>query len=297
MLFPAPRDLSPRLLSRLPDRHRAPRRTPWADAHLGGREVDSHLQAPCFDAAGNLHAVDAAFGRVFRVTPTQWPVVAEYEGWPAALATGPADSLLLADARHGLMSLDAASGAIAPLLETAGGEGFKGLAAVATGPGGQLLLADAGRTGLQDPGGRLWRLWPDGRLERLLGKAPGPRAVALNRAGGHAFVAMAGSGEVWRFALRDEAPAGLAVAFFRAPAGLSGPVALAVDAHDRLFVAQPGHGIVWGLDPFGVPVLAVDCRAFGRSPTGLCLAPDGTTLLIVEADSGTVLSLDLPAPG
>ncbi|MFC7553745.1 hypothetical protein ACFQU7_18205 [Pseudoroseomonas wenyumeiae] len=68
--------------------------------------------------------MDTAFGRVFRVTPTQWPVVTEYEGWPAGLATGPADSLLLADRRHGLMSLDAASGAIA-LLETAGGEGFK----------------------------------------------------------------------------------------------------------------------------------------------------------------------------
>jgi gluconolactonase len=297
MVFPPPRSLAPRLLSRLPDRHRTPRRTSWADAKLGGREVDSALRAPCFDAAGNLHAVDSAFGRVFRITPTQWPVVAEYEGWPSGLATGAADSLLLADHRHGLLSLDAASGAIAPLLETANGEGFKGLADVAAGPGGQVLLTDAGQTGMQDPGGRVWRLWPDGRVDRLLERGAGPAGIVPNRAGTHAYVAMGASGEVWRFALRDHGWAGAAGVFFRAPAGLAGPAGLAVDAHDRLFVAQPGHGMVWGLDPFGLPVLAVDCRAFGRNPTGLCLAPDGTTLLITEAESGAVLSLDLPAPG
>jgi gluconolactonase len=297
MWFPAPRELSLRLLSRLPERHRAPRRTAWADAHLGGREIDSALDAPCFDAAGNLHAVDTAFGRVFRVTPTQWPVVTEYEGWPAGLATGPADSLLLADRRHGLMSLDAATGAIAPLLETARGEGFKGLGAVATGPGGQVLLSDSGRSGLQDASGCLWRFWPDGRLDRLMSRIPGPRGIALGRGGRHAFLAVAGSAEVWRFALDENAPAGMTGLFFRAPGGIAGPAGLAVDAHDRLFVAQPGHGMVWGLDAFGVPVLAIECRGFGRSPTGLCMAPDGITLLVTEADSGSVLSVELPAPG
>ncbi len=294
MWFPAPRALSPRLLSRLPERHRISRRTTWADSNRDGAELHSFLQAPRFDSAGNLHVVDIPFGRIFRVGPTQWPVVAEYEGWPGGLATGPADSLLVADHRHGLLSLDPASGAIAPLLETARGEGFRGLADACAGPGGQVLLSDGGQTGMQDPTGRVWRLWPDGRVDKLIGNGPGPGGLALNRAGTHCYVAMAPSGEVWRFALRDDALVARAGVFFRAPAGTGGPAGLAVDAHDRLFIANPGHGMVWGVDPFGAPLIAIDCTAFGRTPTSLCLAPDGTTLLITEADSGSVLSVELP---
>jgi gluconolactonase len=295
MWFPNPRDLTPRVLSRLPDRHRTPRRTTWADANRGGQEIDSFLEAPCFDSAGNLHVVDIPYGRVFRVGPTQWPVVAEYEGWPNGLAAGPADSLLVADHRHGLLSLDPATGAIAPLLETVGSEGFKGLNDVATGPGGQILLTDQGQTGLQDPSGRVWRLWPDGRVDKLIGNGPSPNGIVLNRAGTHAYVAMTRSCEVWRFALREDAWVAKAQCFFRTPAGISGPDGLAVDARDRLFIANPGHGMVWGVDAFGAPLFAIDCRAFGRMPTNLCMAPDGTTLLITESDSGTVLSVDIPA--
>lgn len=290
----APRALTPRLLARLPERHRNPRRTTWADANRGGQEIHSFLEGPCFDSAGNLHVVDIPYGRIFRVGPTQWPIVAEYEGWPNGLAVGTADSLLVADYRHGLLSLDPATGAIAPLLETVASEGFRGLNDVTTGPGGQVLFTDQGQTGLQDPTGRVWRLWPDGRVDKLVGNGPSPNGIVLNRAGTHCYVAMTRSCEVWRFALRDDAFVAKAGVFFRTPAGISGPDGMAVDAHDRLFVANPGHGIVWGLDPFGVPVLVIDCKEFGRTPTNVCLAPDGTTLLITEADSGSVLSVELP---
>ena len=296
MWFPSPQTLAPRLLSRLPDRHRLPRQTPWADANRGGQAVDSFLEGPCFDAAGALLVVDIPFGRIFRVGPTAWDIVAEYDGWPNGLAIGSAGSLLLADHRHGLLSLDPATGSIAPLLETVQSEGFKGLNDVVAGPQGQILFTDQVQTGLQDPTGRVWRLWPDGRVDRLIGNGPSPNGIALNRAGSHCYVAMTRSCEIWRFALRADGFVGKAQCFLRLPGGTMGPDGLAVDARDRLFVANPGHGMVWGADAHGVPVFAIDCRGFGRLPTNLCFAPDGTTLLITESESGSVLAVDIP-PG
>ena len=70
---------------------------------------------------------------------------------------------------------------------------------------------------------------------------------------------------------------------------------MAVDAADRLFVANPGHGQVWGVDPHGQPLFRLDCTEFGRMPTNCCFAPDGTTLLITESQSGTVLAAEIPA--
>ncbi|WBV42475.1 SMP-30/gluconolactonase/LRE family protein [Pseudoroseomonas cervicalis] len=294
MWFPAPRPLTPKLLSRLPDTHRQPRRSAWADAHRGGALLHSFLEGPCFDDAGNLMVVDIPFGRVFRVGQRVWEAVAEYDGWPNGLALGTAGSLLLADHRHGLLSLDPASGSLAPLLENLHTEGFKGLNDVTTGPGGQVLFTDQGQTGLQDPTGRLHRLWPDGRVETLLRNGPSPNGVALNRAGTHAYVAMTRSCDVWRFALRDDGFVGKAQCFLRLPGGTMGPDGMAVDVRDRLFVANPGHGMVWGADAHGQPLFAIDCREFGRLPTNCCFAPDGSTLLITESESGSVLAVEIP---
>ena len=295
MWFPAPRALPARALSRLSDRHRRPRPSAWADANRGGDSLDSFLEGPCFDEAGNLFVVDIPFGRIFRVTPGEWELVAEYEGWPNGLARGADGSFLVADHRHGLLTLDTETGALAPFLDSIGGEGFRGLNDLVAGPGGSILFTDQGQTGLQDPTGRVWRWWPDGRRDRLIGNAPSPNGIVLDRAQRHAYVAMTRSCEIWRFALRPDGVVGKAQCFARLPGGVMGPDGLAMDVRDRLYVANPGHGLVWVLDPNGVPIFVVDCTEFGRLPTNCCLAPDGTTLLITESQSGTVLAVEIPA--
>ena len=112
-----PRALPVRLFSALPAALRQPRRTAWSDANRGGAAIDSFLEGPCFDAAGQLHVTDIPNGRIFRVGPAGWEVVAEYEGWPNGMAAGPregahAGALLITDYRHGVLSLDPASGEI-----------------------------------------------------------------------------------------------------------------------------------------------------------------------------------------
>ena len=54
--------------TRLPDRFRKKRRTAWADANAAGMELDSFLEGPSFDRAGNLYVTDIPFGRIFRIT-------------------------------------------------------------------------------------------------------------------------------------------------------------------------------------------------------------------------------------
>jgi gluconolactonase len=296
MWFSPPREVPVRAFATLPEAHRRPRRTAWSDANRAGAAIDSFLEGPCFDAAGSLLVTDIPNGRIFRVGTPAWELVAEYAGWPNGMALGPDGSLLITDYRLGLIRLDPASGSIAPVLETVVSEGLKGLNDLVLDAAGAILMTDQGQTGLQDPSGRVLRLWPDGRIDRLIGNGPSPNGIALNRAGTHCYVAMTRSCEVWRFALRADAMVAKANCFFRTPAGTSGPDGMAVDAADRLFVANPGHGQVWGVDPHGQPLFRLDCTAFGRMPTNCCFAPDGRTLLITESQSGTVLAAEIP-PG
>jgi gluconolactonase len=293
---PPPRALEARLFARLPEAERRLRRSTWADHNRAGQPVDSFLEGPCFDAAGQLHVVDIPNGRVFRVGPVAWHAVAEYDGWPNGMQPGPAGSLLVTDYRHGLLSLDPATGSMAPVIETVMSESFKGLNDLVVHADGSILFTDQGQSGLQDPSGKVWRLHPDGRVDRLIGNGPSPNGIALNRAGTHCYVAMTRSCEVWRFALRPDAVVGKANCFHRVPAGQSGPDGMCVDAHDRLFVANPGHGQVWGVDARGIAVLRVDCTSFGTHPTNCCFAPDGTTLLITESGSGSILAAEIPPP-
>ncbi|MCA3336934.1 MAG: SMP-30/gluconolactonase/LRE family protein, partial [Roseomonas sp.] len=201
MWFPAPKELPLRPFARLPDRLRNLRRSSWADANRAGAPIDSFLEGPCFDRAGRFLVTDIPNGRILLVGPGDgWDVLAEYEGWPNGLALGADDALLIADYRHGLLTLDPARGSIAPLLETVGSEGFLGLNDVTLGPQGAIFFTDQGQTGLQDPRGRVYRLGTDGRLDRLLANGPSPHGIALNKAGTHCYVAMTRSCDVWRFA-------------------------------------------------------------------------------------------------
>ena len=38
-------------------------RSVWADANQGGKPIDSFLEGPVFDDAGNLYVTDIPFGR------------------------------------------------------------------------------------------------------------------------------------------------------------------------------------------------------------------------------------------
>src|SRR3989442_9683021 len=98
--------------------------TTWSDHNRQGAEVDSFLEGPSFDRAGNLYFVDIPFGRVFRITTRgEWELVTQYDGWPNGLKLHRDGRIFIADYRRGVVGLDAGSGKGGPLLGTAHNQG------------------------------------------------------------------------------------------------------------------------------------------------------------------------------
>ena len=295
MYFDPPREIPTRVLTRMPDHLRRLERTEWADANRAGEPVDCFLEGPAFDAQGRLHVTDIPYGRIFRIDDGHWTQIGEYQGWPNGLKVQPDGDLLIADYRHGLIRIDPATGTAAAVMQTVMSESFKGLNDLTLHDDESVIFTDQGQTGLQDPTGRVWRLHKDGRLDRLIGTGPSPNGLVLNTAQTHLYVAMTRSCEVWRFALRSDAVVAKAQCFARVPPGLVGPDGLAMDAHDRLFVANPGHGCVWVIDPRGKPLYRVQSY-HGHMTTNCALTPDGRGLVITESETGSILYAEIPPP-
>lgn len=296
--FAPPPRIGTERLTRLPDRFRRPRPTAWARWNRGGREIDSFLEGPCFDAAGRLYVTDIPFGRIFRVTPSgswddasdaTWEQVAEYDGWPNGLKVAPDGSLLVTDYKRGLIRVDPTNGAVTPLLETARSEGFKGLNDLCLGADGSIFFTDQGQTGLHDPTGRVYRLWPDGRLDQLIGTVPSPNGIVVAPDLSHCLVAVTRANQVWRLPLHGDGAVTKAGIFIHLHGGPGGPDGLAWAPDGQLLVAHTGVGTVWRFNARAEPTLAIASCA-GASTTNLCLGgPDGHDLFVTESETGSIL--------
>src|SRR4029453_15230313 len=156
-------------------------RSVWADANRGGRPVDSFLEGPVVDERGNLYVTDIPFGRIFRITPSLvWEVVAEYGGEPNGMKLLDEEHLIVTDYRNGLMQVEVASGKVSGFLERRNTERFKGVNDLVFDSQGNLYFTDQGQTGLHDPTGRVYRLWPGGKLDLLISNAPSPNGLVLS---------------------------------------------------------------------------------------------------------------------
>src|SRR6218665_726491 len=184
---------------------RTGRRSAWADANRGGQAVDSFLEGPVFDPAGNLYVTDVPWGRVFRIDARgNWDLVAEYDGEPNGMKFLDARTLLIADHAKGLVCLDVQRGALSPHLTRRNTEGFKGLNDLVFDARGNLFFTDQGQTGLHDPSGRVFRLAADGKLDMLLSNVPSPNGIALSPDETVLYVAVTRGNAVWRAPLRAD---------------------------------------------------------------------------------------------
>src|SRR6266542_172438 len=112
----------------MPAKFRQKKRTEWAHHNRQGVEVDSFLEGPSFDRAGNLYFVDIPFGRVFRLSPSgDCELIARYDGWPNGLKIDKDGRIVICDYKRGLIRLDPARGEVEPILATRNSESFKGL--------------------------------------------------------------------------------------------------------------------------------------------------------------------------
>lgn len=296
--FPPPRDIPTTIFTRLPDRFRKPRRSAWADANRGGEAIDSFLEGPSFDRAGNLWVTDIPNGRVFRIAPDgAWELVTEYDGWPNGLKIARDGAIFITDYKKGLLSLDPATGAIGEVLGHVRSEGFKGLNDLVIARNGDIYFTDQGQTGMQDPSGRVYRLTADRRLECLIATGPSPNGIALDGAERHLYVAMTRACQVWRMPVTRDASVSKANVFAQLPGGLAGPDGLAMDEEDGLAICDVGRGSVWLLDRLGEPRWRIRSCA-GPAVTNLAYGGEGRrTLFITESASGSILSAAAPVAG
>jgi gluconolactonase len=298
--FRPPRLIEARVLTRLPDAFRSKRRSEWADANKPGHQLDSFLEGPCFDRGGNLYVTDIPFGRIFRITPAlEWQLVAEYDGWPNAIAIHKDGALWIADYRRGLLSLSPGSpqgmGSPMPILPHRNSESFKGLNDLTFGADGSCFFTDQGQTGLHDPTGRVYRLRPSGQLDCLLANVPSPNGIALDSSGQVLFVAATRANAVWRAPLLADGTVSK-VGAFRTFFGASGPDGMAVDVDDGLVVAHASLGGAFVLNARG------EVTHFAKSPAGSTVTnvvyrPGTSTVVMTESQTGSILEAELPAPG
>ncbi|MEY4751787.1 MAG: hypothetical protein RIQ60_4001 [Pseudomonadota bacterium] len=293
-----PKVLDAEVFTRLPDPlRRTGVRSDWADANRSGQPTDSFLEGPVFDAEGRLYVTDIPFGRILRIDASGgWELIAEYDGEPNGMKFLNPRELLIADYRNGLMLCDVARGTVRPYLQRRNSERFKGINDLVFDRAGNLYFSDQGQTGLHDPTGRLYRLRPNGQLDQLLDNVPSPNGVALSADERVLYLAVTRGNAVWRVPLLADGSVSKVSAFFTSH-GPSGPDGLAMDSAGRLVVANPGLGCAWVLNARAEPVLVI------RSPLGSSLTnvayggPERRTLYCTESTSGSVLRVELDAPG
>ena len=292
-----PEVIEARVLTRVPDRFRKAGRTAWCDANKPGHEIDSFLEGPCFDRAGNLYVTDIPYGRIFRIAPSlEWTLVAQYDGWPNGAALHRDGTLWITDYRRGILRIDPSSiGEPQVVLGHRNSESFRGVNDLTFDRGGNCYFTDQGQTGLHDPSGRVYRLRANGQLDLVFGGIPSPNGVALDATGKVLYVAVTRANQVWRGPLLADGSVSK-VGAFRTFFGTSGPDGLAVDVENRLVVCHASLGGAFVLDARGEVTHFVKSPA-GSTVTNAAYRPGTDRLVLTESETGSILEAVMPAAG
>jgi gluconolactonase len=287
---PAPQIIEAELFSTIPENLRN------AKPKIKSGQPRCFLEGPSFDRAGNLYVVDIRFGRILRISPKgDWDAVAEYDGEPNGLKIHQDGRIFVADRKLGLVQIDPDRGTAHPLLSgPSKDKRFKGLNDLIFAANGDLYFTDQGKTGLQDPTGRVYRFnLKTEQLQCLIDNVPSPNGLVFNVRETALFLAVTRTSAVWRIPLPEAGtqtgawstnPIGAVSQFTQLYT--PGPDGLALDEEGNLVIAHPTAGLVWVISKFGVPLFQIKscCKEM-------------TTLFIVESKSASILTVSLPVSG
>ena len=276
-----------------PELARDDRPCPWSMAVLGQERIGSFLEGPCFTPDGTLYVSDLAHGRILQAGDNgRLDVHLDYGGAPNGMAALPDGSLLIADYERGLLRLSA-DRTLTTLADRFRHEPFLGLSDIIIGQDGAVYVSDQGQSDLRRPVGRVLRWRPDSGLEVLVEGIASPNGVALTPAEDTLYVAVTRANAVYRVPLRSDGSVGKVGVHLYLSGGTGDPDGLAVDRLGRLAVAHYGLGRVWLFDRRGLPAGHVDTPA-GEGTTNIAYGgPDGRSLYITEASTGSILVCDL----
>lgn len=257
----------------------------------------SFLEGPAFNANGDLYVVDVPFGRILRVEPSgHFSLAIEYDGEPCGQKFLRDGTVLVTDARRGLIRIDYREKTVTSHLDRRYSEGFAGLNDLCIGRDGEVFFTDQGLSDLRSPRGRVYRLDPDGKLACLLENAPSPNGIVLSPDEATLYVAMTRANSVWRLPLMVDGSTTKVGAFINLSGGI-GPDGIAMNREGGLAVAHPGLGVVWIFDRTGEPTHRIESPV-GDMVTNIAYGgPDYRTLFITESQSGSILRAQVEIPG
>ena len=298
-MFAAPPNVETVIHASIPAglRH-AGRQTDWTRIRIQYPNLDSFLEGPAFDRAGNLHMVNIPFGQILSLSPAgEWKVTAEYDGEPNGLAIHKDGRFFIADSKWGIMVIDPVSGKAEPYLTRNGAERFKGCNDLVFARNGDLYFTDQGQTGLNDPTGRVFRLRTNGKLECLLNNIPSPNGIGLSPDEQTLFVAVTRGNCIWRVPMDPDGSINRAGIYIQLSGSLGGPDGIALDAEGGIAIAHVHFGSIWVFDGWGEPTHRVrSCT--GRRVTNVCYGgADNRSLFITESATGTILRAEVAVPG
>ncbi len=297
-MFAPPEPISSEVFAEIPAEFRKVRRSSWSDARRGGKPIHSFLEGPSFDREGNLYVTDIPFGRVFRISPQKRvELVAEYDGEPNGLKIRADGRIFISDYRNGIMELDPKSGKVMPIIERRYSERFSGVNDLFFAENGDLYFTDQGRTGYQDPTGRVFRVTPSGRLECLLDSGINPNGVVTNLDETVLYVAMTNANAVWHLALMNDGGVTAVGNMLQFSGGGIGPDGLALTADGGLTVAQPGMGAVWIFSRRGEPLYRVNSCGSDLVTNIAFGGDDMRSLYMTDSGLGQVLVARVPVAG
>lgn len=296
-MFEPPENIATEVFAEIPAEYRRVRRSAWSDARRGGKPVHSFLEGPSFDRQGNLYVTDIPFGRIFRVAPSRRvELVAEYDGEPNGLKIRSDGRIFVTDYANGIMELDPARGTVTPVLGRRYSERFSGVNDLFFAGNGDLYFTDQGRTGWQDPTGRVYRIDAQGRLHCLLHNGINPNGVVTSLDESVLYVAMTNANAVWHCALMPDGGVTAVGTMIQLSGGI-GPDGLALTADGGLVVAHPGMGAVWVFSKRGEPLYRVNGCGSDLVTNVAFGGEDMKSLFITDSGAGQILRARLPVAG
>ena len=299
-LHTPPVTVDTKIWTRVPDEYRKPNASlPWIAANRPGQAVDCFLEGPSFDRDGNLYVTDIPFGRIFRITPAQWSLIAEYDGWPNGLKIHRDGRIFITDYKTGIMRLDPVRGTLEPVLTHRKSESFRGVNDLFFDRKGLMYFTDQGQTGLHDPSGRVYRYNLESeQLDLIISNGPSPNGLVMNPQETVLYVAMTRGNAVWRVPIFDDGTTAKVSVFTALAGGVGGADGMAMDQHGSLHVCDPGNGSVWSFSQWAEPCFRYHGASSGRATTNCAFGGlDNRELFITDSETGSILRVTTPTPG
>jgi gluconolactonase len=255
-------------------------------------------EGPTFDRQGNLFFVNSSTSSIMkRAVDGTVTEFANTGGIPAGLAFHRDGSLYVADegdGHHGVLRVTK-DGQIETVIDAYLGRPLNGANDLVFDRDGTLYFSDPWGSSAENPIGGFYRLFADGRLERIDDGLAFPNGVAVNAEGTAVFLAETYRTRILRYRLRPGESVGEREVFAEV-GGPPGPDGMAFDVDGNLYVAHFDGGRVDVLDPTGRLLAPIPVP--GRQPTNVAFGGQARrTLVITEYETHAIYQTEVAIPG